>query len=432
MTPRTFAAAVLLGALAVTALWVDRVELVDRADVLWSIPARLCGLLGGYGILVMLFLMARVPAVEHGVGADRLIRWHARGGRWVLALCVAHAVFATFSYMAATGLGLVDAVVRVHLYYPAIAAATVGTVILIAVGMASMRAIRNRISHEAWSLVHLCSYLGGALGFLHQLTGPEVSASGFYTWTWTLLHTVVAVTLVWYRIVVPVCAALRHRMRVVEIRHEGPDVVSVVVEGRRTRELGAEPGQFFRWRFADRRMWRTALPLSLSQPVDGDRMRVTVKALGDHTRRLRRVRPGTRVFATGPFGALTAQRFDGGKVLLLAGGIGITPLRALFESLPTAPGELTLLYRASHEGDLVLRGELEAIARRRGAEIHFLLGPRSSSDPLTPQALATLVPDLADHTVFLCGSPGLVRAATAALTEAGTPRRRIHAESFGV
>ncbi|MFF4404780.1 ferric reductase-like transmembrane domain-containing protein [Streptomyces sp. NPDC001262] len=429
VSPRVLGTALAAGAVAVSGLWAAGVQPVWRADALWSAAARWCGLLGGYGILVMLFLMARVPAVEHGVGADRLARWHARGGRPVLSLCVAHAVFAALGHAAAAGLGPVEAAVALQ-RYPAIAAASVGTLLLLLVGAVSARAVRRRVSHETWSLVHLFSYTGGALGFLHQLAGPDVSASDVNLWVWSLLHSVVAVVLVWYRAVVPVALALRHRLRVTEVLVEAPGVVTVVMAGRRVRELGIAPGQFCRWRFADRRLWRTALPLSLSAPADGDRLRITVKAAGDHTRRLRRLRPGTRVFATGPFGALTARRHDGGKALLLAGGIGITPLRALFETMPTPPGGLTLLYRASYEGQLVLRRELEAIAERRGAELHYLLGRRSEADPLAPAALLSLVPDLAERTVFLCGPPGMVDAVKAALARNGVPERRIHSESF--
>ena len=58
------------------------------------------------------------------------------------------------------------------------------------------------------------------------------------------------------------------------------------------------------------------------------------KAVGGYTRRLADVRPGTRVVAEGPFGTFTAQRRRRERVLLIAGGIGITPLRGLFEDMP--------------------------------------------------------------------------------------------------
>jgi ferredoxin-NADP reductase len=205
----------------------------------------------------------------------------------------------------------------------------------------------------------------------------------------------------------------------------------VTIRGTGLERLCAEPGQFFRWRFLTRRLWRTALPFSLSAPVHDDTLRITVKALGDHTRRIRRLRPGTRVLTTGPFGALTAHRRTRRKVLLLAGGVGITPMRALFETLPGGPGDVTLLYRASDAEGLVLRAELERIARERQAALHYLLGPSDASfDPLAPQALRNLVPDLAAHDVYLCGPPTMARAATDALVRAGVPARRIHSEDF--
>jgi ferredoxin-NADP reductase len=160
-------------------------------------------------------------------------------------------------------------------------------------------------------------------------------------------------------------------------------------------------------------------------------MRITVKDLGDHSRLLQDVRRGTRVLAEGPYGAMTAARRTRRKVLLVAGGVGITPLRALFESLPAAPGDLTLVYRARRAEDLVFRAELDAIAARRGAVVHYLLGPRGGpGDPLPGDRFAQLVPGLARHDVFVCGPPAMTQATIEAVRRAGVPRRRVHVESF--
>ncbi|MEV7405595.1 ferric reductase-like transmembrane domain-containing protein [Streptomyces sp. NPDC091267] len=418
------------GAAGVVALWGAQVEPSARLDALLATAAHLTGLLAGYGVLVMLLLMARVPAVEHGVGADRLARWHARGGRHVLTLCLAHMALALCGYAAHTGTDLLSAA-RDLLGYGGIAAAALGTALLAAIGVTSARAVRGRVSHETWRAVHLLTYLAAALAFVHQFAGPDVAGSVLVVWVWSMLHATVAVLLFWYRGVVPVRQALRHSLRVLDVRREGPDVVSVVMQGIVLDELRAESGQFFRWRFLQRRLWRTALPFSLSAPVRDDTLRITVKAIGDHTRRIRRLQPGTRVLATGPFGAMTAHRRTRHKVLLIAGGVGITPMRALFETLPGGPGEITLLYRANNAAQLVLREELEAIARTRQAGLYYLLGSSDDAfDPLAPQALRDLLPDLAEHDVYLCGPPAMAEAATAALTRAGVPFERIHCENF--
>ncbi|CAM5421109.1 hypothetical protein GCM10010390_79970 [Streptomyces mordarskii] len=98
---------------------------------------------------------------------------------------------------------------------------------------------------------------------------------------------------------------------------------------------------------------------------------------------LARLRPGPRVLAEGPYGGFTARRRRTRKTLLLGGGVGITPLRTLFETLP---GEVTLVYRARRPEDLALRGELDAVAAARGAAVHYVVDEPAvySSPPSLP------------------------------------------------
>jgi ferredoxin-NADP reductase len=120
-------------------------------------------------------------------------------------------------------------------------------------------------------------------------------------------------------------------------------------------------------------------------------------------------------------------------VLLLAGGAGITPLRALFESIPARPGDLTLLYRAHSQEDLALWRELETIARARGARLLYAVnGPDGARPEISAETLGRMLPDIARHDVYLCGPPGLAEESYAALREAGVPARRIHHESFAL
>jgi predicted ferric reductase len=265
-SPRALRWGIRGGGLLVTALWAVQAMASLRTEDLFTAVAHLTGLLAGYGVVVMLLLIARVPAIEHGVGADRLARWHAWGGRYVLALCAAHALFALLGYAVAEEIDLTDATAEL-LRYPAGAAAVAGFGVLVVVGILSARRIRVRVSHETWRAAHTLMYVGAGLAFAHQLSGPDIAGSLLAAWVWSMLHTTVGVLLVWYRLVVPLRMALRHGLRVEEVRREAPDVVSVCVRGRDLAALRAEPGQFFRWRFLTRRLWRSALPFSLSAPV---------------------------------------------------------------------------------------------------------------------------------------------------------------------
>jgi ferredoxin-NADP reductase len=115
----------------------------------------------------------------------------------------------------------------------------------------------------------------------------------------------------------------------------------------------------------------------------------------------------------------------------MAGGIGITPLRALFESLPAQPGRLDLIYRASTAQEVLFRAELEALAERRGGQVHLLIGSRTEH-PISAELLRGLVADIAGRDAYVCGPPGLAAAFRNALRAAGVPQARIHIEGFAL
>jgi predicted ferric reductase len=420
------------GAAAVVALWwYDTRSVVGLAG--WLTDAgRIAGLLCGYSCAVLVALMARVPLLERRIGSDRVARWHAMAGRYTVSLLVAHVTLILFGYAAQDGAGIVHETLSVVLDYPDMLKATTGTLILFAVGITSARAARRRISHEFWYYLHLLTYVAVFLAFFHQLAlGSDFVGDVAAQAAWYVLYVGTAALVVWFRLLAPVRLNLRHRLRVESVHREAPGVFSVVVCGERLGELGAEAGQFFRWRFLSDGMRWTSTPYSLSAPPRPDRMRITVKALGDHSAAVGLLRPGTRVWAEGPYGALTAERRTASKVLLIAGGVGITPLRALFESLPGGPGEVTLLYRARTTEDLALGAELEAIAQWRGARVLYAVNGADGTRPrFTAESLRAAVPDLAGHDVYLCGPPAMARDLYGALRAAGVSDRRIHHESF--
>jgi ferredoxin-NADP reductase len=384
-------------------------------------------------VVVLVALMARLPPVERGVGADRLARWHAMGGRYTVGLVVAHALLITWGYAVTAHTGLVSQTTMLLLSYPDVLIATVGGLLLVGVGISSARAARRRLSYETWYYLHFYTYLAVALAFSHQFAdGAEFISSLPARVIWGGMYACVAAAILWYRFLTPARQAVRHRMRVVSVRQEAPGVVSVVIGGRHLEELRAQSGQFFRWRFLARGLWWVSSPYSLSAPPEPGRLRITAKALGDHSRALGGLRPGTRVLAEGPYGALTSAARSQRRVLLIAGGVGITPLRALFQALPAGPGDLTLIYRASEPGDVVFRDELERLARRRGARLWFVVGRRADlgTDPLSAAALRGRIPSLDLHDVYVCGPAGMTSAVIRELRAAGVHRRHIHHESF--
>ena len=330
--------------------------------------ARLTGLISAYLALIQVVLLARLPFLERLVGFDRLTVWHRWNGHACLDLVLAHVVLSIWGYSLMDHLSIAKETSTMIWggIYPGMITATIGTFLLIGVVFSSIVIVRRRLRYEWWYAVHLTAYAGIALAWFHQIpTGNELVLDRVAADYWTSLYIATLALLVAFRIGVPMLNAFRFRLRVADVVDEGPGVVSLRISGRGLDRLKADSGQFFLWRFLARDSWWASHPFSLSAAPTNDSLRITVKALGDFSGKIRRVRPGTRVVAEGPFGTFTELVRRREKVVLIAGGIGITPIRALLEEMT---GDVIVLYRVMRDDDIIFRDELEELADARGVD----------------------------------------------------------------
>src|SRR5439155_17068780 len=132
--------------------------------------------------------------------------------------------------------------------YPGMVVAWVGNALLIGVVVSSVVIVRRRLRYETWYAVHLAAYAGIALAWFHQIpTGNELVLDTVAADYWRSLYLATLAALVLFRVLVPLAAALRYRLRVAEVVEEGSGVVSLRIEGRKLERLKARPGQFFLW-----------------------------------------------------------------------------------------------------------------------------------------------------------------------------------------
>src|SRR4051812_48406228 len=345
---------------------------------------RLTGLLAAYAMVVVVLLVARVPPLERAIGQDRLVAWHRKLGPWPLYLLLAHAVLITVGYARQASTGVLHQFGQLLLTYSGVLAATVGSLFLFAAGITSYRLARRRMAYETWWSVHLYTYLALFLSFSHQIdTGASFVGHPVARLWWTALWLGTLAVVLAARIGLPVWRSLRHRVRVVGAREEGPGVVSIVLRGRRLDRLPVAGGQFFQWRFLRRGMWWQAHPYSLSAAPSGDRLRITVKDLGDHSAALARLAPGTRVAIEGPYGAFTADTAERDRLLLIGAGVGTAPILALLQELPDS-ADVAVILRGSTPGELVLRDEVAHEVDRRGGPPAALAGSRGPGRPAAP------------------------------------------------
>jgi predicted ferric reductase len=392
---------------------------------------RITGLITGYVLLVQVLLMSRVSWLEQVAGARRLLLWHRELGGFLVVGLLSHTVLIILGYARTDHTPFLGETWHILTKYEDMVSAFIATGILVSLGLLGIRAIRRALPYELWYFLHLSSYLILLLAYGHQFAnGQEFAGRGLARAFWLGLYGFVLVAVVAGRLIAPLVLNLRHRLRVAEVVDEGSDLFSIYITGRHLDGLDAKAGQFFRWRFLTGSCWWQAHPFSLSAAPNERWLRLTIKTVGDHTGRLRRLTPGVRVFAEGPAGEFTADRRIRPSALLIAGGSGIAPIRALLEELPVGT---TLIYRTSNDNDVAFRRELEWLAQAREAKLWYVVGRRDDPGPrnlFTPAGLRELVPDVRQRDVYLCGPAGLIEASRSLLRRMRVPQRQIHLDAF--
>ena len=380
-------------------------------------------------MLLMVFLIARIPWLERAVGQDQLVRWHRRIGGWPIVLIALHVVLVTVGYSRMDSVGPIRQLVIFVQHYPDVLASMVGFALLVMVGVTSYRNVRRRVPYENWWVVHLYTYLALSLAFAHQIvTGLAFLHHPLARWFWIAVWAAGALAVVGFRLALPVARNLRYRLRVVTVSEEAPGVYSIVISGRSIERLAVSGGQFFQWRFLKRGLWWQAHPYSLSALPNPPYLRLTVKELGDHSGAIARLAPGTRVFAEGPYGAFTQHARSTDRVVLIGAGVGITPIRAMLDDLPPSV-QVSVILRGSNEAELILRDEIAVLVERHGGVVHQIVGSRHHVK-FDAKSLRRLIPTVAQSDVYICGPTDFTDHVLRASSKAGVPAERIHVESF--
>ena len=410
-------------------------EIMRTASDAFNGLGRVTGLVGTYLVLVQLLLMARIPWLERALGLEQMAVLHKWNGYLAISLLLAHGIFQTLGYQLGDGKDVFAQLADFINSYTGLLAAIVSLGLFIAVVVVSITIARRRLAYETWYFIHLYTYLAVALAFSHQIaTGVDFAGNPAFVYYWELLYLLVGGLLVLYRVIGPLAAFQRHGFRVQAVEREARGVFSIYISGRDLDKFEIEAGQFAFWRFLDGRRWWQSHPFSLSAVPDGRTLRITVKNIGDFTGGVHTLKPGTPVLLEGPFGKF-AERPDGSKVLLIAGGIGITPLRPLAEEMAEDGFDVQLLYRAHDEGGIVFKKELDLMAGHQGVRIAYLLtdsgGRRVDREAwFRPDSLARLVPDLAQREIYVCGPEPMLHTLRRSLAKLGVPAGQIRAEVF--
>ena len=394
--------------------------------------AKFFGLHAALLMFCQLLLVARLPWLDRRIGMDRLTVWHRWVGFTLLWTVLTHATLVVLGFATLDDTSMAKTFVALS-GVPASLLGMLAAAVILLIAVVSTRPLRRRLPYEVWHGLHLTLYVALGLAFVHQLQETTTfTSSAFATTYWWTMWLFAFGALLTGRLVLPLWRNAYHRFTVSAVVPESDNVVSVYVTGRHLDKLPARAGQFCIWRFPGHHNWWLANPFSLSAAPDGRGLRLTAKAVGTTSAGLRNIPVGSRAFVEGPYGAFTSLHRARPGVLLIAGGVGITPVRSMLEE--SATGDVVVLYRVRSEADAVLLPEVRRLVEQRGGRLHLLTGRtgESAAPPFGAQSLHHLVPDVLERDVYVCGPPAMTAAVLAGLRELRVPAHQVHAEKFGL
>ncbi len=319
---------------------------------------------------------------------------------------------------------------------------TLGKAALVIMAFAWLTSVwlRNRLGFRAWKRLHFVNYVVLPLVLLHSLNVGSSLEEGPLRAYWYVLAAIALALLV---------VRASYHAGVGQARCKVTEVVAVTHDTTRitfqpvSRALRPAPGQFI---YVQTRRFGESHPFTVSHfdPQLGSAA-ITAKRLGPFTRELARLRPGDTVFLDGPYGVFTREAHTTAKpIVLVAGGIGITPFLSLLASWPRARGNgrhLTLFYGNKTLADIAYKQELErlAVAIPGGRIVHVLSQATAHSNGGVEHGFVDfnllrryLGESLARCEYFVCGPPPMMNGITRLLEQHGTPGDAVHTERFAV
>jgi predicted ferric reductase len=383
---------------------------------------------------LQVFSSGRWAATTRPFGLRRVLSLHRQAGIAALVLVVAHVVILFADDPAR--LALLDVASA-----PGRARAGVAALLgLLGLAGTSVWRRQVRLRYEQWRAVHLALtvvVIGGA--FVHIMWVDSYSAAGVVRWSVLGLVVGAAVAMFWSRVAAPYASAGRP-YRVLGVRRERGDAVTLELAADGHRGLRFAPGQFARLRLADRPFGIDDHPFTLSSSAQRpSRPAFTVKALGDFSASLAELPIGSEVLVEGPHGeGLHDQRAGAGR-LLIAAGIGITPAVSVLRTAVERHDRqrLLLLYGSRSWADVTFREELDDLGRTLPhlKTVHVLSRPETGWDGQRGRISARLLRDVAPRdiaawTALVCGPPRMVTDVVFALRGLGMPSSSIQAEGF--
>lgn len=195
------------------------------------------------------------------------------------------------------------------------------------------------------------------------------------------------------------------------------------------KKMNFAAGQFMFFSFKTLPEWH---PFSISSSPQQNELKITAKALGDYTEKLKEIKPNTPVKIEGPYGRFTHTNAKYQEQIWVAGGIGITPFLSMIRQLKTAKEKesynIVLFYSVRTKKEALFLKELQEISTQN-KNIKIIPWFSDEKGHLTLNNIKALAP-LEKREFFLCCPPAMLKSLKKELKSQGISKQRIHSEEF--
>ncbi len=356
------------------------------------------------------------------------IELHKKLGMFASIFILLHPVFITLFYLEKEGTNPLTLTLKT----PFDAYVMLGQVslVIIAVIFFTSAVFRRYMSFDAWYATHLLVFLLLPIVFVHSFPIGTTLLNTSARYIWIGIASVLAIFYV-YRVM---C-----RLGFLSVRHTVVDALKVAPDTTEIRNspwghpINPKLSQFVYFR---RGFVNIARPYTVSDYDEASGLlSVTAKASGRTSTALQRIAPGKNTYIDGPYGVFAVNIFDLKRpVVMVAGGIGITPFRRICKKIEHDVVEhpFYLFYANRHEDEIAYRDELDQIDNLK--TVHVISDQpdfKGEKGLVTTQLIKKYVnDDLSAHTFFICGPPVMTKKLEEQLQQEDVSPGHIHHELF--
>jgi predicted ferric reductase len=402
----------------------------------WTEFSVALGFIGLAMMALQFALTARINRIEASYGVDIILQFHRYISLVAVGLILLHPLILFVNNPETLSL----------LNFPVAPwrarFAVLGTLALLALVVTSIWRKRLAIPYETWRILHgIFAIAALTLGLAHALGVSNYLGLFWKVVLWSAIAILALWLLIYVRVIKP-WLMLKRPFLVETVIPQRGNVWSLVLRPKGHEGMPFQPGQFA-WITLDISPFRMREhPFSMSSSAEQpDRLEFGIKALGDFTNTIKDVKPGTKAYLDGPYGVFTIDRYeDAAGFVLIAGGIGITPMMSMLLTHADRQDErpFLLIYASQTWEDITFREELEALKEKLALSIVYVLRKPAEdwsgeTGYVDQELLSRHIPKRrGSRQYFICAAPKMMDQVEAALHRLEVPIDHVHMEHFNL